>query len=283
MSDTAFQTQYREEYVQAFEQHQSLLRESCTQEIVLKGNTAEFLVAGSGGATAVTRGVNGRIPGRPDNLAQNACVLTEWHDKPERTGFNIFASQSDGRRIMQMTSMAVLNRQIDTLILNELSNGTVNTGSAAIATLRMVTKSITILGVASVPMNGRITAVISPAFMAYLHELKEFGNSLYVSKKPLEDDTGFWKDTQGYYDWMDVKWIVHPNVPGVGTSAEKCFMFHESAIGFASPGELIQTAVGYNQEHDYSYAHAFGYMGAKLLQNSGVIVMNHDGSALVAG
>jgi hypothetical protein len=280
MSDTAFQTQFREEYVQAFEQHQSLLRESTTQEVMLKGQIAEFLVAGSGGATAVTRGVNGRIPGRPDNLVQNQCTLTEWHDKPERTGFNIFASQSDGRRIMQMTSLAVLNRQIDTLILNELANATVNTGAAVIASLRLVTTAITTLGNAAVPMDGRITAVISPAFMAYLHELKEFGNALYVNKKPLDGDDAFWKDKQGYYDWMDVKWIVHPNISGIGTNAEKCFMFHESAIGFASPGELIRTAVGYNEEHDYSYAHAFGYMGAKLLQNSGVVVLNHDGSAL---
>jgi hypothetical protein len=58
LSDTAFQIQYRQEFIQAFEQHQSLLRETVTTEAVIKGQQAVFLVAGSGGAVAVTRGIN---------------------------------------------------------------------------------------------------------------------------------------------------------------------------------------------------------------------------------
>ena len=77
MADTAFQTQYRQEFITAFEQKQSLLRDSCTTEAVIKGNTAVFLVAGSGGATAVTRGVDGLIPARADDLDQYSCSLRE--------------------------------------------------------------------------------------------------------------------------------------------------------------------------------------------------------------
>jgi hypothetical protein len=104
--DTAFQTQYRQEFIQAFEQHQSLLRDTVTTEAVIKGNQAVFLVAGSGGATAVTRGVNGRIEARADDLTQTSCVLQEWHDLSRKVSFNIFASQGNQRAIMQMTTMA---------------------------------------------------------------------------------------------------------------------------------------------------------------------------------
>jgi hypothetical protein len=36
---------------------------------------------GSGGATAVTRGLNGNIPPRVDSLTQVPATLIEWHDK----------------------------------------------------------------------------------------------------------------------------------------------------------------------------------------------------------
>ena len=106
MADTAFQTQYRDEFISGFEQRQSLVRQTVTTEAEVKGNSAVFLVADSGAATAVTRGVNGLIPARADNLTQNSATLAEWHDLVRRTGFNLYASQSDGRRIMQETTMA---------------------------------------------------------------------------------------------------------------------------------------------------------------------------------
>lgn len=78
-TDTAFQVQYRSEFIATFEQRQTLLRDSVTTEAVIKGNTATFLVAGSGGATAKTRGVNGLIPARADSLTQTSATLAEWH------------------------------------------------------------------------------------------------------------------------------------------------------------------------------------------------------------
>lgn len=40
MADNAFQTQYRAEHVAAFEQNFSMLRTTCVQEAVIKGNQA---------------------------------------------------------------------------------------------------------------------------------------------------------------------------------------------------------------------------------------------------
>ena len=42
MADTAFQIQYRQEFIQAFEQHQSLLRDTVTTEAVIKNNRRSF-------------------------------------------------------------------------------------------------------------------------------------------------------------------------------------------------------------------------------------------------
>ena len=125
-ADQAFQTQYRQEFVAAFEAHQSLLREVVTNEADVKGNVAVFLVIGSGGAVAQTRGINGLIPSRSDSNTQNSCTLSEWHDLVRKTNFNIEASQGNQRAAMQMTSMAVINRKIDDQIITELAAGTVS-------------------------------------------------------------------------------------------------------------------------------------------------------------
>ncbi|WP_236036407.1 phage capsid protein [Rhizorhabdus histidinilytica] len=282
MPDTAFQTQYRQEFIASFEQHQSLARELVTTEAVIKGNQATFLVAGSGGATAVTRGVNGLIPARADDNTQKTAMLVEWHDLVRKTNFNVFASQGNQREIMQMTTMAVINRKIDSDIITTLNTGTLDTGAAATASLNMALRSKTILGNNGVPFDGQIGALITPAFEAYLLMIKEFANADYVTKKPMENAETAWKDQPGFYRWLGVNWVVHPNLPGAGTSAEKCFMFHKSAIGHAANTEGLQTPVGYDEEQAYSWARASIDMGAVLLQNSGVIVMNHDGSAFAA-
>ena len=75
-----------------------------------------------------------------------------------------------------------------------------------------------------------------------------------------------------------MKWVVHPNVSGVGTNAEKCFMFHENAIGHAVDISGIDSPVGYNDEQAYSWARASVTVGSVKLQNTGIVVMNHDGS-----
>lgn len=282
MAETAFQAQYRQEFISAYEQRQSLLRESTTTEAVIKGNTAEFLVAGSGGATAVTRGSNGKIPGRADDLNANTCTLVEIHDKPQKTGFNIFAGQGDQRRLMQETSMAVINREIDDQIITQLNTATIDTGAAAVASVRMFSSVMATLGNAAVPQDGSICCVITPAALAYLTELPSFSSSDYIRRRPMADGDAQWDDgnMSGYYIWMGMKFIVHPNLPGVGTNAEKCFAYHQSAIGHAMNTAGIDTAAGYDDEDDYSYARCTAYCGAKLLQNSGVVVINHDGSAL---
>lgn len=275
MADTAFQAQYRQEFISGFEQNQSLLRDTVTTEATIKGNTAYFLVADSGDAEAVTRGVNGSIPARADNLTQTSATLVEAHDLVRKTGFNVFASQGDQRRIMQQTSMSVINRKLDKSILTSLSGATNDTGDAQTASLRLVMHAKTILGNNAVPLDGNISAAITPAFHAYLMETKEFASADYVNDKPFSN-------AMTMFRWAGVNFIVHPNLTGKGTSLEYCYMWHKSAIGHAIDRAGIQALVGYDEEQDYSYGRTSVYEGAALLQNDGVVVMKHDGSAFAA-
>lgn len=277
--DTAFQTQYRQEFVAGFEQHVSLLRATVTTEAEIKGNTCVFLVADSGGAQAVTRGINGLIPVRPDNLQQLSCILTEWHDLVRKTGFNVFASQGNQRAIMQMTSMGVLNRKIDSQIITELNSGTVTIGAAGtIPTVSLFQNGVVKLQNASVPWDSNITLLCQPSFLAYLEQAPEFTNAQYVNLRPYAGNEANWRDVPMAYRWKNCLIVAHPNLPGKGTTSEHSFLYHKTAIGQAADSAGMKTPVGYNEEQDYSWARASMFMGAKLLQNAGDVVITHDGS-----
>jgi len=278
MASTAFQTQYRQEYVAGFEQRATYFRASCTTEAVIKGNTAVFCVSDSGSAEAVTRGVNGLIPARADDLTQNTCTLQEWHDKPRRTKFDIFGSQGDGKRILQEGSVKVLNRKIDDLMIAELSTATNDTGAAQTMTLNLVATAQGILGINDVDIEEQdnMFFAVSPAAMAYLIQIKEFASADYVDVKPFNGPAIKMKR------WAGFNFFVSNRLSGRTTATEKLLAWHRDAIGWAMDTAGMEVLAGYNEEDSYYWARASGFMGAKLLQNSGVVVVNHNGSAIVA-
>lgn len=277
MAATAFQTQYRQEMIASFEEGSSLLRGCVTSEAVIKGNTATFLVAGSGGATATTRGVDGLIRYRANDLTQTSATLVEWHDGVRVTDFNVFASQGDQRAVMQRTTMEVINRKIDADIIAQLDTATIDTGTSATASVAMVAKAKAALGYAEVPTTEQdnVFGVVTPGFMAYLEQAREFASKEYV------DVAVFSGAKRRMLRWFGVNWIEHPNLTGAQTSTELCYLFHRRAIGHAVNVAGIETEVGFNAEHKYSFALASVYMGSKLLQNSGIVQMKHDGAAFL--
>lgn len=277
MSVEAAMIQYRREFVASFEQRMSALKIATTKESVISGNQATFLVSGSGGDTAVTRGVNGLIPyGNPTNT-QVTATLVEKHAPYELTSFNIFASQGDQKRVMQMASMNVINRDIDSTILTELANATQDYGSGT-ATLNTVLGAQAILGNADVPIEeaDNMFAVISPAFRAYLMQTTEFTDDNYVDVKP------FAGPVRKYSRWAGINWIVSSRISGLGTSAEVCYMFHRNALGYAVRVGEENIAIGYEEKQDTSWTRATTYHAAKILQNTGIVKIAHDGSGFAA-
>ena len=283
MADTAFQVQYRQEFVNGFEDRQSILKSMCVQEADVKGNQATFLVADSGSAIAVTRGVNGLIPARADSLTQTTATLIEYHDLVRKTEFNILSSQGDQRRIMQETSMGVINRRLDNSIIAALDGGTNNTGAAAVASLDLVVWARTILGNNQVPLwdEENLFAVVSPAFDGYMMQTPEYASADYVEVKPF---TG---PARRFRRWSGFNWAVHGrltnSVGAGGTGAsEQCFFFHRNAIGCAVHKQGINASVGFDDEQAYSWARTSVDIGAVLLQNSGLVVALHNAAGYAA-
>lgn len=274
MAVEAAMIQYKRDFVPAFEQRSSHLRAMATKETVMSGNQATFLVSGSGGDTAVTRGTNGMIPYNDPTNTQYTATLVEKHAPYRLTGFNVFASQGDQIKVMRDASIAVINRDIDLTLLAELANATQDYGSGT-ADLDMVLGSQAILGNNDVPVEeeDNMFAIISPAFRGYLMQTTEFSNGEYVESKPFNGPAKtFWR-------WNGVNWRVSSRVTGLGTSSEICYMFHRSAIGYAVNVGEDRIYTGFNEEQGFSWSRAEVFHGAKILQNSGIVKITHDGSA----
>lgn len=278
MADIAWQTAYREEFVAAFERRQSLLRPTVTTETIRKGNQVYFLVAGSGGATAVTRGVNGYIPARTNDKQQILVTLNEWHDLVRETRFNVFASQGDEKKIMQQSTMAVLNRKMDDIIIAALASATLTTGAAKPLSLNLVARILAILGNNNAG-GPNITGVITPAAYADLTQIEEFTNVDYVDMKPLAATN---EQIMAGFRWNMINWVVHTGLPGAGTASETMYFYNKAAVGHAIDTDGLMTPVGYDEEQDYSWARASADMGSSILQNSGIVKVLHDGSQYAA-
>lgn len=275
MTVEAAKTQYREAFIDQFEARSSVMRLGVTKESMSSGLTATFLVSGSGTDTAVTRGVNGNIPyGNPTNT-QKTATLVEKHAPYELTGFNVFASQGDQLAIMRKNSMSVINREIDLTCLAELANATIDTGSYETASMLMVTKAKAYLGNNAIPTNEQenMFAVVSDGFMGYLEGLTEFSSSDYVDVKPLAGPT------RKMLRWRGVNWMTSPLITGIGTSTELCYMWHRDALGYACNIGEESVNIGYDEKQDTSWTRATIFHKAKILQNTGIVQMKHDGGA----
>ena len=277
MAESAPQIQYRSELVAEFEEGMSWLRQTTVTEAVIKGNQATFLVAGSGGASAVTRGINGLIPARADSNTQTTATLVEWHDLVRKTRFNIFQSQGDQRALMQTTTRKVLNRRLDADVIAQLDTATNTLGGASTFALSIAAKAMVTLGENEVPVEeeDKMFAVATPAVRGYIMQLPEATKIDYVESKFLVGPA------RRMMRWAGFNWIFHPNLTGVGTASEKCYFYHRDAVGSAfDSGEGLNTAIGYDDEQDYSYARASSFTGSKLLQQNGIVQFLHDASAI---
>jgi len=278
MADPTFQTHYRDEQITTFEMRYSLLRVGCVQEAAIKGGSAVFQVSGSGSASAVTRGTGGLIPySRTDNT-QNTCTLAEKHAPFERTNFDIFATQGDQRKQMQVEAVGTLNRDIEDVIIAQLDTATNDTGASVEASVDLVQHALTILGNNDVDVEDEenVFGLISPAFKRLIQMTPEYSSKDYVTMQP------FMGPPRKMMRWNGVNWITSSRVTGKATATEKCYVWHKRAIGHAANSTEMKVEMDYDKKQDLSWCRATLYHGAKLLQNSGIVQMKHDGSRYAA-
>lgn len=271
---------YRREFISAFNVGVSFLKDRATPESMDMGRSAVFDVAAVGGRLA-NRSIDGRIPRTNVTDTQVTCTLNEGVKKFEVTNFEAFTSQSDERAKMNHRIMESINQEIDYAFMTELANASTSfSASAAPITLDTATRVIATLAANSVPVNPNdVTWLVSPFLEAKLQNIQGYASQDYVSVRALETGGNQYSGQVMMKRWLNVSWIVHPNLPGVGTNSCTSYIWHRRAMGSAIPANQIRYGAGYSDEDHYYYCSGTLMHGHKILQNSGILKFIHDDTA----
>ena len=163
------------------------------------------------------------------------------------------------------------------LVITELATATQYAGlTATTLTIDKAMHAVSVILSANAGLTQNdVTGLLTPAALAYLMQVKEVTSKDYVEMGPLPGMPLMIR-------WAGITWMTHTALPGAGTSSETLFVFHRNAIGLARDMDNMNVAAGYNDEDDYYYARASMFMGAKVLQSTGICKIRHDGSAYAA-
>lgn len=283
MSSANFQLAgFQSDFVAGLETKTALLPETVYTKGIANGLTFRFLVADAADKDEVTRNLTGDIPYGEPNRNGYTVTMTEAHAPYELSGFNIFTSQGPSQQIMMEAAMATINRAKDKKILTALATGTVElSASAAPAAFSGVQKFLGKLGSNQVPNDGQTTLLVTPNYHAAMLGWKEFNSAELISRKPLDSGGAAWADTQLSYRWNNLRVVVHPGLPGVGTATETCYIYHKTAVGYAFAMNKEAIEADYEKKQDRSWVRATYYHGATLLQDNALVTFYHDASEYI--
>lgn len=268
---------YRREFIENYNVGVSLLADRFTEESMTMGRSAVFDVATLGGRMSV-RSIDGRIPRRARADTQVTCTIDERVAKEEVTDFEAFTSQADERAKINRSIMVSVNEEIDYHVITELANATTSfSATAAPITVDTATKVIAQLSLNKVPIGAQdLTWIVSPHLEAKLQNIEGYTSADYVSTKPLESGGNQFDGSRKIKSWLGAGWIVHPNLPNAGTASCTTYLVHRRAFGLAVPTKRIQYEFGRIPGELADCAVAGLMMGAKILQNAGIIKFLHN-------
>lgn len=269
---------YRREFIAAFQVGVTLLQDRFTEESMDMGRSVVFDVAAVGGRMQ-QRSIDGRIPRTNVSDTQVTATLQEYVKKFEVTDFEAFTSQSDERAKMNHRIMESVNQEHDYVILNELANASTSfSATAAPATLDAMTRVKATLSANGVPINPNdVTVIASPYLLAKLENINGYVSADYVNTKPLDGgNTATFQNQRKIKSWLEMGWISHPNLPGIGSASCTCYIVHRRALGVAMPANQMRYAAGYDDQDHYHYCSATLKGSAKILQNAGILKFLHN-------
>jgi len=290
--DTAFISSYEAKVHEVFQRQGSYLKEAVRVKDSIVGSTAVFQKIGKG--TATTKARHGTIT--PMNQVHTApsCTLADfyagdWVDRLDEAKLNI-----NERDALAAGGAMALGRKVDdqiTTVLDTTSQSTITlTVTSKAAILATAIEFVEAAWDNDVPNDGMVYAVVTPRYWSQLMLVEQFNRSEFVPASGMTFATGPQVGKGRWKDWMGVKWKMQTGLPGAGTATAKCFIWHQSAIGYAvakAAGNVAgNEAVGADITwHGDRAAHFVNHMmsgQACLIDDTGVIEGNLNDTTAIA-
>lgn len=290
--DTAFITSYEAKVHEVFQRRGSYLKEAVRMKTDVVGSTAVFQKIGKGVATTKAR--HGTITPMNQTHTAPSCTLADfyagdWVDALDEAKINI-----NERDALASGGAMALGRKCDDQITTVL-----DTTTQAAVTI-VVTSKAAILADAlefaeaawnnDVPNDGEVYAVITPRLWSQFMTLDQFSDSDFVRADGQAFVTGPHIGAGKWKDWMGIKWKMQTGLPGAGTATAKGFIWHKTAVAYASAKHAKNVAGNGSVAADITWhgdraAHFVNHMmsgQACMIDDTGVIESNHNDQTGVA-
>ena len=259
----AFIKQFESEVHLAYQQQRTMLRNMVRTKKNVKGASTTFQLIGKGTATTKTR--HGTIS--PMNLEHSKIEVTlvDTNAGERVHPLDELKTNINERDAVAKSGAYALGRKTDEHIIGALDDGTniVGDGTTAL-TKELVLEAFAKFNENEVPDDGERYAVVSPLQWNDLLNIKEFSDSDYVDDKPFMKGRECRK-------WLGINWCMHTGLP-INSTVRSAFMFHKSAIGFAS-GQDVKTDITWHGDHAAHFINSMMSQGAGLIDNDGVVVI----------
>ena len=291
---TSFVVEYLKDATLVFQRTGSYLKNTVRNQPGVVGSSAVFQKIGTGVATTKAR--HGAITPMNQDHTAVTCTLADFYAGDWVDKLDLAKIKHDEKMAIAQSGAMALGRKIDNQILTALDSTTQTvvtvtvTSSAAIRNglLEMVEN----LHENNVPNDGQIFGVVSPRLWSQAMTVEEFASADYVTAQGQSFVSGMAIGTK-FKDWLGVKWTAHTDVPGIGTATAKSFVYHKSALGYASgayAGNVAATDGDQAMAVDISWHgdraawfinHSMSG-GAVLIDDTGVIEGNHNDTTAIA-
>jgi len=267
----AFVKSYTDDVKDAFQRQGSLLLNTVRYEPNVVGSTHTFYRIGKG--TATTKARHGKIT--PMNQTHNALEATlvdfyagDWVDKLDENKISI-----NERQALARGGAFALGRKIDEQIITALDSTTEATVSWTVTSEAAVRNALIEMAEAlwanDVPNDGMAFGLLTPRSWSRAMTVEEFSDSDYIGMENLPFRDGPATNVR-MKSWNGINWMMHTGLPGTGTSSADNFVFHQTAVGYAS-GQEISADITWHGDHAAHFVNHMMSGGCVLIEDAGVI------------
>lgn len=288
---TAFITQYNRDVHHVFQRQGGFLRPSVRMKRGVIGSTSVFQKIGKGVATTKAR--HGVIT--PMNQTHTAPSATledfyagDWVDRLDEAKVNI-----DERMAIATGGANALGRKVDDQIITLLDGTTQSTITLAVTSAAAILASLLewceALDDNDVPNDGQRYGLVTPRMWSQAMTVDEFTNADYVQGNGLPLTEGA-PAAQRWKAWNGVLWKMHTGLPGKGTATAKCFLYHKTAVGYATgahagnvaANEAVSADITWHGDHASHFVNHMMSGGGVLIDDTGVIEGNLNDTTAIA-
>ena len=275
---TAFVRQYEAEVHHLFQRQGGYLRPAVRTTDNVKGTSTTFQKIGKG--IASTKARHGVITPMNQDHTAIECTLADfyagdWVDKLDEAKVN-----HDERMAIAQGGAWALGRKVDDQIITAMDATTQTAVTWSVGSVNQVENSLLAvvrsLDSADVPNDGQRFCLLTPLAYTAAMKVDSFSSSEYVSPSNIPMEQGL--PSFQWRRWMGVYWSTHTGLPGVATASAKGFVWHKSAVGYATGEFAGNSAQNQAVQADITWhgdraAHFVNHMmsgGACLIDDTGV-------------